>query len=229
MSEEILENPEPIPAATLSLLPFEDPSIPGFWARVGAMFQLLFTDPFELFERTPRSEGLGAPWRFLLLFSIPAMLIVGLVFGVFGFIALIGAFADRRPEASILALLPVAFFAVLALIPFFLYVGMLVGGAINHFCLWMWGGTKNGVGLEQTIRAAGYAHAFIQLGAWVPYLGLLVQLLGMVWMGIGLARMHRTDTWRGLVAVFTPLLLLCVCLVVALAFVPLILLAASRS
>jgi hypothetical protein len=192
------------------------------------MFQLLFSDPFEFFERAPRSEGLGAPWRFLLLLSVPALLIVGLIFGVFGFLAVMGAVIDRKPEASILALVPVVFFAVLAMLPLFLFVGMLIGGSINHFCLWLWGGTRNGSGLEQTIRAAGYAHAFIQLGAWIPYLGLVVQLLGMVWLGIGLARMHRTETWRGLCAVFTPLLLLCLCMILALAFLPIILLAANR-
>lgn len=226
MSDEILARIEPEPRPPL--IPFEDPAIEGFWARVGAMFQLLFSDPFEFFERAPRGEGLGAPWRFLLLLSVPALLIVGLILGVFGFLAVLGAVIERKPEASILALVPVVFFAVLALIPLFLFVGMLVGGSINHFCLWLWGGTRNGVGLEQTIRAAGYAHAFIQLGAWIPYLGLVVQLLGMVWLGIGLARLHRTETWRGMGAVFTPLLLLCVCAIVALAFLPLILLAANR-
>jgi hypothetical protein len=215
-------------ATPLPLIPFEDPAIAGFWSRVGAMFQLLFSDPFAFFERAPRGQGLGAPWRFLLLLSLPALALVGLIFAVFGFVAMIGAIAERKPEAPLLALVPVLLFAVLALIPLFLYLGMVVGGAINHFCLWMWGGTRNGVGLAQTIRAAGYAHAFIQLGAWIPYLGLLVQLLGMVWLGIGLARMHRTDTWRGLCAVFTPLLLLCACLFAALAFLPLILLAAGR-
>jgi hypothetical protein len=229
MSDEILEASEPVTAEPLRLIPFEDPNLPGFWERVGAMFQLLFAEPFEFFERAPRGEGLGAPWRFLLLLSVPALLLLGLIFGIFGAVAIIGALADRRPEASLLALMPVVFLAVLALIPLFMFLGMVVGGAINHACLWMWGGTRNGLGLEQTIRATGYAHAFIQLGAWIPYLGLLVQLLGLVWIGIGLARLHRTDTWRGLAAVFTPILLLCVCLMLALAFIPLALLLAAKS
>lgn len=210
------------------LIPFEDPAIPGFWARVGAMFQLLFNDPFAFFDRAPRGEGLGAPWRFLLLLSVPALLLAGLVVAVLGFVAAIGALADKRLEAPFLALLPVLLFALLALVPVFLFIGMVVGGAINHACLWLWGGTRNGPGLGQTIRAAAYAHAFIQLGAWIPYLGLVVQLLGMVWLGMGLARLHRTDTWRGICAVFTPILLCCACLLAALALVPLGLLALGR-
>lgn len=228
MGDTLLDATEQNPAPPPPLIPFEDPAIPGFWARIGAMFQLLFAEPFAFFDRAPRGQGLSAPWRFLLVLSIPAMLLVGFIFAVFGFMAMIGAIAERKPEASLLALVPIVLFTVLALFPVFLFLGMVVGGAINHVCLWMWGGTRNGVGLDLTIRAAGYAHAFIQLGAWIPYLGLLVQLLGMVWLGLGLARMHRTDAWRGLCAVFTPLLLLCVCLFAALAFLPLILLAAGQ-
>lgn len=227
MNDDVLEPSEPVHEPR-PLIPFEDPAIPGFWARVGAMFQLLFNDPFAFFDRAPRGEGLGAPWRFLLLLSVPALLLAGLVVAVLGFVAAIGALADKRLEAPFLALLPVLLFALLALVPLFLFIGMVVGGAINHACLWLWGGTRNGPGLGQTIRAAAYAHAFIQLGAWIPYLGLVVQLLGMVWLGMGLARLHRTDTWRGICAVFTPILLCCACLLAALALVPLALLALGR-
>lgn len=208
-------------------IPFEDPAIPGFWARVGAMFQLLFSDPLGMFERVPSGEGFSAPWRFLLLLAVPGLLLIGLILGIFGFAAMIGALAERSADRWVLTLLPIVFFVVLALLPFFMFVGMVIGGAINHACLWMWGGTRNGVGLAHTIRAAGYANSFIQLGAWIPYLGLVVQLVGMVWIGIGLARMHRTDTWRGICAAFTPLLLVCLCLLAALAFIPLAILAAK--
>jgi len=35
----------------------------------------------------------------------------------------------------------------------------------------------------------------------------------MVAIGMGLARMHKTDTWRGICAVLTPLVLICCCMV----------------
>lgn len=225
-------NPIPdLPTAEPELpwIPFEDPALPGFWTRVGAMFQLLFSDPLAIFDRAPRGEGFGAPWRFMLLLSVPALLVVALVVGLFGLAAVVVAAAERRAEGPVLAMVPLILMGVLALMPVILLLGMLLGGAIQHACLWMWGGTRNGVGLHQTIRAVAYANAFLQLGAWIPYLGLLVQLLGMVWIGMGLARLHRTDTWRGVCAAFTPLLLLCVCLGAALALVPLVLLAAGRS
>jgi hypothetical protein len=54
----------------------------------------------------------------------------------------------------------------------------------------------------------------------VPYLGILVQLAGMVWMGMGLARMHRTDTWRGVCALLTPIFLCCCCAILAAIMIP---------
>ena len=49
-------------------------------------------------------------------------------------------------------------------------------------------------------------------------LGVLIvvplQIGGLVLMGLGLARMHRTDPWRGLLAVFAPLVVMCCCLMV---------------
>jgi hypothetical protein len=214
------QGPLPVPR-----LPFEDVGqFPSFWVRVGEMFKLLFTDPMGLFDRVPRGDGFGSPWRFTLLLSLPALALVGLIFAVVGLAAFAGAMEKHSQAAPFLAFLPLIFFLVLALIPLFMFVGMVVGGALNHLFLWMWGGTKAGVSLEHTIRAGGYAHAFIQLGAWIPYLGILVQLVGLVWLGMGLARMHRTDTWRGICAVLTPIFILCGCAIIAVLAIPLILL-----
>ena len=74
--------------------------------------------------------------------------------------------------------------------------------------------------MGQSIRAYAYASAFIQIGALIPYLGFLVQIAGMVAIGMGLARMHRTDTWRGICAVLTPIFLLCCCGVAAALAIP---------
>ena len=215
--EPILELPPPPP--------YEDVlRWPGFWTRVGEMFKLLFSEPFGLFDRVPAGQGFGAPWRFTLLLAIPGLVLMAFIFALFGLAALAGALEKESAAAPFLAFLPVAFLLVLALIPAFMFVGMLVGGALNHLFLWMWGGTKEGVSLEHSIRATGYANAFIQLGGWIPYLGILVQLAGMVWLGMGLARMHRTDTWRGICAVLTPVFLLCACAILAILTLPLLIL-----
>lgn len=210
---------EPAPTAVLRPVPFEDlEALPGFWSRVGAMFRLVFSNPMELFERVPATEGFGAPWRFILLLSIPVFLLMTLVFLLIGTGALIGALeASGKGEARIVAtVVPLVLGGLLLLMPLFTFLGLLLGGTFSHFFLWMWGGLRPGAGLKQTIRAYGYASAFIQLGAFIPYLNILIQLGGMVVLGMGLARMHRTDTWRGICAVLTPIFLLCCCAVVGL-------------
>ena len=214
-----LTDPQPLlapPGAAAALprpVPFEDrEAFPGFWARVGGMFQLVFRDPMELFERVPLTEGLGAPWRFLLLLSIPVFLLMALVFFAAGMGIAVAALeeAGRTENRVLAAAMPFVFGAILLLMPVFSFLGMVVGGALNHFFLWLWGGLRPGVPTAQSIRAYGYASAFVQLGGFIPILGLFIQIAGMVVIGMGMARMHRTATWRGVCAALTPLILLLV-------------------
>jgi hypothetical protein len=201
----LLAPPSDPPA--LRPVPFEDrEAFPGFWARVGAMFQLVFRNPMELFERVPVTEGLGAPWRFLLLFSVPGFLLMALVF--FGAGLGLAAAALEGAESRVLATaMPFIFGVILLLMPLFSFLGMVVGGALIHVFLWLWGGLRPGVPTAQSIRAYGYASAFVQLGGFIPILGLFVQLAGLVVIGMGMARMHRTATWRGVCAALTPIIL----------------------
>jgi len=205
----------PSPSApVLRPVPFEDhETFPDFWPRVGGMFRLVFSNPMELFDRVPVTEGLGAPWRFLLLLSIPVFLIMAMVFFFAGMAIMFAALdqVGKGDHKAIAAIMPVIFGVIVLLMPLFTFLGMVIGGAFNHFFLWMWGGLRPGVGTGQSIRAYGYASAFIQIGGLIPYLGILIQLAGLVVIGMGLARMHRTDTWRGICAMLTPIFLCCCC------------------
>ena len=219
------------PRANLRPVPFEDPeSFQGFWARVGGMFRLVFSNPMELFDRVPVTDGLGAPWRFLLLLSIPVFLIMALVFFLVGMGIMLAAVEQtgKGDSKAIAAVMPAIFGGLLLLMPLFSFLGMVIGGAFNHFFLWMWGGLRPGVGTSQSIRAYGYASAFIQIGGLIPYIGILIHLAGMIVIGMGMARMHKTDTWRGVCAVLTPLILLCCCGLLAALSIPAIIAAANR-
>jgi hypothetical protein len=224
-------DPPPPSAPILRPVPYEDrEAFPDFWSRVGGMFRMVFHNPLELFDRVPVTQGLGAPWQFLLLLSIPVFLIMALVFFLLGMGIMFAALEQvgKSDHRTIAAIMPVIFGAIVLLMPLFSFLGMVIGGAFNHFFLWMWGGLKPGVGTHQSIRAYGYASAFIQIGGLIPYLNILIQLAGLVVIGMGLARMHKTDTWRGVCAVLTPVFLLCCCGLAVAISVPALIAALNR-
>ncbi len=202
---------EPSPDA-LRPVPFEDlEAEPRFWRRVWAMFAILFRDPKGLADRIPVTRKLSSPWSFMVVLGIP-----GYLFGVL-FVALmvfIGVMADQgnaaqgggAPPLWLMGLIPLLF---LLLVPLMQFVGMVVAGLFNHGCLWLWGGLKQGRDLNATLRASGYFFAFFTLVSWIPLVGSVAILLGPAGLGMALARIHRTDTWRGICAAYTPLLACC--------------------
>ena len=84
-------------APALRPVPFEDlEAYAGFWPRVGGMFRMVFTNPMELFDRVPVTEGLGSPWRFLLLLSIPGFLLTALIFFLVGMGIMLAALEQKK-------------------------------------------------------------------------------------------------------------------------------------
>ncbi|MBK8726255.1 MAG: YIP1 family protein [Holophagaceae bacterium] len=217
MIEDFPSNPYAPPEAPLELeqedrnglrpIPFEDrDAVPGFWRRVGLMFKLLFTDPYSFYDRMGVTSGLGAPFRFLAVMLLPVIAFIMLIFGVLGLTTMFGSGAKGNEPAW---MLPVVMGGMALIYPPMIAVSTAVWGLLNHACLWMWRGTERSAGLGQTIRATVYTYAFILIGSFIPLVGLFAALGGAVLLGIGLARLHRTDMWRGIVAVFTPLVLCC--------------------
>lgn len=190
-------------------VPFEDRAgEPRFWARVGAMFQMLFAHPAELADRVPNTSGMAAPLRFALLLSTPLMALYLALGGAAGLLVGLAAPASQGESVPgwLMAGIGPLYAALLAL---GVVLGFFLGGLILHGCLWMWGGLRATRGLEQTLRATGYYLAFHMLGSCIPLLNFAVMLAGPVFLGMALARIHRTDLWRGIVAACTPLLLCC--------------------
>lgn len=217
MIEDFPSNPYAPPEAPLELepedpgglrpIPFEDvDAMPAFWRRVGHMFKLLFTDPYAFYDRMGVTSGLGAPFRFLMIMLLPLIALLLLLFGVLGAATMFGTEA-RGAEPR--WLVPVMMGGTAFLYPAMIAVSTVLWGLLNHACLWIWRGTARSVGVGQSIRATVYTYAFILIASFIPLVGLFAVLGGAVLLGIGLSRMHRTDLWRGIVAVFTPLVLCC--------------------
>ena len=190
-------------------VPFEDHATePRFWARVGAMFQTLFTRPADLADRIPNTRGLSAPLRFALLLASPLMalyLALGSAAGLVVGLAAPTSQGDAVP-AWFMAFIGPFYALMMALV---VILGLFLGGPLLHGCLWMWGGLRATRGLEQTLRVMGYYLAFHMLGSCIPLLNFAVMLAGPAFLGMALARIHRTETWRGICAAYTPLLLCC--------------------
>ncbi|HWQ10517.1 MAG TPA: hypothetical protein VN436_15460, partial [Holophaga sp.] len=175
---------------------------PRFWPRVWSMFQTLFKGPMDLVDRVPATSGLGAPWRFqVVMWNIPISLLL-LVFIAMSTMASVAAKVHLQGN-DLLRLLTI-FCLVDLVLSLLLFVHMVFVGCLNHGALWLWGGMKHGRGMVNTIRLTGYFMGFFMLVGFIPIIGSLVALAGPAFMGLGMARIHRTDPWRGVCAAYTP-------------------------
>lgn len=198
------EAPEPFHSEGPLPVPFEDlRRYPDFLDRLFATIKLGYSDPLGLAERVPATDSLAAPWLFNLLLGLPTgvlhlVLMVMLHSWMKGVPAL--ARYNQEPLVQVLGLV------------FNLAVGIFIGGTILHLLLWIWGAAREGSGLPQTLRFAGYAQGLFALVGWVPLLGPLLGLGYSILLGLGLARIHGSEAWRSLCAIFlTPILCCCCC------------------
>ncbi len=191
-------------ASDQALVPWEDEAThPGVFDRWWATIRLAFSDPMGLSDRVSTTDAILPAWLFMLIAGIPAT-ILSQVFGemVRQFMA---SFLHAQTHANPAVQLGAALASLL--------IGIFIGGAFVHLFLWMWGGAKEGLGLNQTIRFTGYAYGAYYLIGWVPLLNIPLGILFWVFYSMGLARTHRTDIWRGFAATLTPLVVACCVLI----------------
>lgn len=220
-------------------IPWEDAEAElSWWNRLVATVKLCFSAPLEAADRIPVTEGFWRPYCYLLLCSTPVLVFtaLGQMLSVAIQGAIFGSLGASRPNpfqelglgtmgAGVIALIVILF--LLVVMPLFLFLGMFIGGALTHLFLWMFGGTKEGVGLGQTIRCYAYANGAYQIvsaigsipviGCFFLFLLIPFAIVWLVYYGLALARMHRTDSWRGVCAVFAPIFLVCCCAGIAIA------------
>lgn len=233
MSEPNQPEWTPPVSEALRPIPWEDTEThPSWWARLVATVRLSFSAPMDAADRIPVTDGFTKPYFYLLLCTAPVLVFtaIGQMLSVAIQGALLGSFGAGRPNpfqelglgtlgAGALALIVILF--LLVAMPLFLFIGMFIGGALSHMFLWMFGGTKEGVGIGQTIRCYAYANGVYQLVSAIgsiPIVGCFFLFLlipfAIVWLayyGLALARMHRTESWRGVCAAFAPVVLTCCC------------------
>ena len=227
-------NPDqPSEASVLRPIPWEDREAhASWWSRLVATVKMSFSAPMDAADRIHVTDGFWHPYLYLLLCSAPVLIfsILGQILGVAVQGAILGSLGAGRPNplqelglstlgAGAITLIVILFFLVA--MPVLLLFGMFIGGALSHLFLWMFGGTKAGVGLGQTIRCYAYANGVYQLvsavgsiplvGCFFLFLLIPFVIVWLVYYGLALARLHRTESWRGICAAFAPVVLACCC------------------
>ena len=181
-------------------VPWEDEeAFPGILDRWFATIRMGFTAPLELSDRVPATSPMLPAWLFFLLMGIPATVLSLMTREMTR--QLMSTFFHAPVNRSMGFELAGAAIGLL--------VGPFLSGALLHLFIWMWGGVKEGFGIEQTIRFFCYAYGVYYLVGWIPLLNIPLGIVFWVFLSMGLARVHRTDTWRGFAATLTPLLVCC--------------------
>ena len=212
---------EDIPGPNAELLPYDDlEHYPKFWNRIWATISLFLLNPNSAFERIHHAEFGFDALSFLLAITWPIH-IVGALFKLLAVYSpwIHGHYSGRLNLSDVTLLntvLSIVFYPVGVWISFWIAV------AISHGSLWIWRGLYNGYSITLTARASGFALGIFSLfyipfslfffivpvhQAW-PYLGVIIQILVLTLVGFSLAKSHCIQVWRGIAAIFTPMLLL---------------------
>lgn len=199
---------------------FEQRDRLGFFAAWMSTAKGVLTDPVRTFE-TMRLDDITSP----VIFAITNGVIAGVISGVWMFfwILIMGAagLSGNPNGPDPIAMLGGAAVAAIVM-PLFYIIGMpmvallqmFIGGCINHVCLLVVGGAKNGI--EATFRVGGYCTIFMVLGAVVPPIPCIIQLWAlavMIWSFVvvilALREAHNAETWQAVVAVLLPTVVIC--------------------
>jgi hypothetical protein len=209
----------PTPGMAVGSVPFEArEKHGGFFPALWETWKEACFSPNAFFEKVGRSEDTTSP----LLFAV--------ICGSVGII--IQQALNLALQSVMMGLLPSqqrggAMFGMgfnvaisvgmMILAPLWVLLGLVIGTAIVHVGLMIFGGAKKG--FNMTLRVVAYAMAAQAFGV-IPFCGAYI---GGIWAIvleiIGLAKAHETDTWRAVLAVFLPLIVCCGLGIVAYAFI----------
>jgi hypothetical protein len=182
----------------------------------------LLLEPAAFFQRMGAEAPLGPAMGFgLISFCLAAVLQIfwNLVFaGIkFGMLRFAGEGSADGPAAIAPFIEHGVQIGFAILTPAFGFIGIFVGAGITHLCLLLLGGVKEGY--PAMVKIFLYANAGACLGV-VPCLGdFAYAVWSIVISTVGIVTVHKTETWRALLAIFLPTILICLCCAVAIAII----------
>lgn len=208
---------------TLQRVPWEDRESLGFLPAAWKTVLAVSASPSTFFAQLSPTGTVGEAALFALIAMIPA-LVVGFVYqtlalmafgdAIMGFVEDVPNLPPESLEQLRKGLDPsagnlVSNFATSVIVGAPLWLAILaLFGIAQHAVLTVLGGATKSV--EDTLRVAFYANG-VRFWEVIP----LVSLVSVFWLlfveGLGFAVVHRTDTWKGLLAAWALALLCCLC------------------
>lgn len=206
-------------------LPFENKGeLPGLFRRITATVHLFWTDAALAGEGLGMSPSLRPAIYFYAMLGLPVVITAGFLQIFFPlqpwFMALLGGPKPMPQEGLAL----VGNIVGVLLAPLFLAVAFALTGVLNHVGLWMVGGTGANLGLPVTFRTLLYgAGALVvpislaelaldrlpgSFGTFGQVVALGAQVGIFFYQGVIFARAHRTETWRGVLGMLMPILII---------------------
>ena len=197
--------------------PWEQRERLGLVAGFLETVKLFVTSPGEAFARTRRRGDYISPLVFAVLIGWAGAVISriwSLLFGASLFSFFPGDAAEQF--GPFLALQGMGFLFTLILAPVCIAIFLFLWSGILHLCLVVvnaLGSSESG--FEGSFRATSYA-SVAQLAHIVPIVGGLIAMIWSIFLlVVGLSDLHRTSQGKALAAVLIPVVLCCVCGVVA--------------
>jgi hypothetical protein len=193
-----------VPAGTG--LPWEHRAQLGFLKSWFDTVSLLITKPSDAFTLMRPEGGLLDPLLFGLiggcLGSIVSLLFQGLFQSIPGF-------SSGNELFDLFGLGPWGLIIIYAiLMPFFLTIGLFIGGGILHLCLMLVGGANRS--FETTFRVACFTAGAANLFSLIPICGGVIAFVYHIVLEIiGLSRAQQTTTGKAALAVFLPIIVCC--------------------
>jgi hypothetical protein len=192
-------------------LPWENRAQLGLFQGWFQTVSLLITRPADGFAMMRPEGGLTDP----LLFGLIGGSAGSIVSFAFQFLLRsIPGMSHNDIYSDMFGLAPGVLFIIAAILtPIFVVLGLFISSGILHLCLMLVGGANRG--FETTFRVLCFASGTANLFNMVPMCGgLIAAVYSIVLNCTGLSRAHQTTTGKAVLAIFLPMIVCCVLVVV---------------
>lgn len=181
----------------------------------------LVPQPTAFFAGIPRDGGLRRPLAFALIsIQISALLASILPLGFFALIALIALQTEGGLEEGgvVFLVITLVYAGGLVLLPLMAAAGLFIWAGILHLLVLLIVRSEH-TGFEGTFRSVAYS-SVAQLGAWVPFVGSFASFYQVFLLIVSIRELHSTTTARASAVVLIPVgvLILLACVLFFIAF-----------